>query len=485
MNINLLKSYLKNGEGITLEFKKAKSEIPKSVYETVVAFANRRGGTVLLGVNDDGKITGVEKDKVEKMKSDFTTTINNKKIEPSMYLDIDSIDIEEKTIIYINVPESSQVHRLNGYKILDRTNADGDIDITSNTFAVQQMYLRKNQFYSENRIIPFLKIEDFREDLIERVRKQLARKYIGETANEMSDFDIIKSMGMYQTDLQTREKGFTIAAVLCFGKDDIIASVLPYWRVDVLERIEDVERYDSRLDIATNLIDTYYRVMDFIDRQQSLPERFYLEGTVRTPVRNILFRELVVNMLVHREISNAFVSTIHIYKERVDIKNANKPIHAGIIKEPEINPFPKNPSIAKVFKTLGLIDELGSGINKIFKYGKIYFNNEPVIENDELFRVTFIKNDGAKVENDGAKVENDGAKVENDGTKVENDGAKKLNKKERMKKIIDLMRENDKFTYREISELIGVSESTITRDIRTLKKQNKIIYHEKKWIIKE
>ena len=38
----------------------------------------------------------------------------------------------------------------------------------------------------------------------------------------MSDFDIIKSMGMYQTDLRTREKGFTVAAVLCFGKDDII-----------------------------------------------------------------------------------------------------------------------------------------------------------------------------------------------------------------------------------------------------------------------
>lgn len=203
---------------------------------------------------------------------------------------------------------------------MDRTVADGDIDITNNSFDVEQMYLRKSHLYSENRIIPYLTINDFRKDLIERVRKQLSRKYIGQAADEMSDFEIIKSMGMYQTDIRTREKEFTIAAVLCFGKDEVIASVIPYWRIDVLERIEDVERFDSRLDISTNLIDTYYRIMDFIDRQQSLPERFYLEGTIRTPARNILFRELVVNMLVHRELSNAFVSTVSIYKDKVDIK---------------------------------------------------------------------------------------------------------------------------------------------------------------------
>ena len=320
LDIKNLKFYLERGEGIALEYKKATSQIPKSVYETVVAFANRQGGMLLLGVDNNGKVIGVEKDKIEKMKSDFTTAINSSKVQPSMYLDINDLEIEGKSIIYINVPESSQVHRLNGIKVMDRTVADGDIDITNNSFDVEQMYLRKSHLYSENRIIPYLTINDFRKDLIERVRKQLSRKYIGQAADEMSDFEIIKSMGMYQTDIRTREKGFTIAAVLCFGKDEVIASVIPYWRIDVLERIEDVERFDSRLDISTNLIDTYYRIMDFIDRQQSLPERFYLEGTIRTPARNILFRELVVNMLVHRELSNAFVSTVSIYKDKVDIK---------------------------------------------------------------------------------------------------------------------------------------------------------------------
>ena len=513
MNLENLKSYLEMGEGIKVEYKKAVSEIPKSVYETVVAFANRQGGIILLGVDDNGKVVGVEKDKIEKMKSDFTTAINSKKIEPSMYLDINHMEIEEKSIIYINIPESSQVHRLNGTRIMDRTVSDGDIDITNNSFEVEQMYLRKNHLYSENRIVPYLKIEDFRKDLIERVRKQLSRNYIGEAANEMSDFDIIKSMGMYQTDLRTREKGFTVAAVLCFGKDDIIASVIPYWRVDVLERIEDVERYDSRLDISTNLIDTYYRVMDFIDKQQSLPERFFLEGTIRMPIRNILFRELIANMLVHREISNAFVSTVHIYREKVDIKNANKPVHAGMIRTPEINPFPKNPSIARVFKTLGIIDELGSGMNKIFKYGKMYFNSEPIIENEELFKVSFFKNgiEGVrKVEDKGVeRVENAPQNLENAPQNLENapqnlenapqnlenapqkdkNISKKIKMEERRKEIIKLLKSNENIKKTELVKLLDISIDTVKRDLKYLKERNVIEYignsRNGKWIVKE
>jgi ATP-dependent DNA helicase RecG len=38
-----------NGEGVRLEFKKAENEVPKSLYETICAFLNKEGGTILLG----------------------------------------------------------------------------------------------------------------------------------------------------------------------------------------------------------------------------------------------------------------------------------------------------------------------------------------------------------------------------------------------------------------------------------------------------
>lgn len=103
LDIKNLKFYLERGEGIALEYKKATSQIPKSVYETVVAFANRQGRMLLLGVDDNGKVIGVEKDKIEKMKSDFTTAINSSKVQPSMYLDINDLEIKGFILMFPKV----------------------------------------------------------------------------------------------------------------------------------------------------------------------------------------------------------------------------------------------------------------------------------------------------------------------------------------------------------------------------------------------
>ncbi|EAC2340945.1 TPA: RNA-binding domain-containing protein [Listeria monocytogenes] len=379
---------LHDGEGLTVEYKKSQSSISKDVYETVVSFSNRNGGFIYLGVQDDGTVIGVEPDKIGTMKNDFVTSVNNmNKINPPLYLELEELTVQDRTVLFVYVPVSSQVHRLNQNKIMDRNAADGDIDITSNTHAVRDMYTRKDNTFTENQIFPYLELTDFRKDLIDRVRKGAANVRPDHPFTELNDSEMMRSLGMYRKDIVTRDEGFTLAAVLCFGKDETIASLINYWRVDILERIDDEERFDSRLNIQTNLIDTYYEVMEFLQKQKSLPEKFIIEGTERVNARNILFRELIVNMLVHRELSNAFVSTVSIYSDKIEVINANKPINPGIITSPVISPYPKNPTIAKVFNYLGIIDELGSGIGKIFKYSKLYFDYEPVLENEGLFKV--------------------------------------------------------------------------------------------------
>ena len=80
---------------------------------------------------------------------------NPQKISPTFYLSVEEIEIDKKKILYIFVPESSQVHRCNG-RIYDR-NEDGDIDITDNTNLVSSIYIRKQGTYTENRIFPLLK----------------------------------------------------------------------------------------------------------------------------------------------------------------------------------------------------------------------------------------------------------------------------------------------------------------------------------------
>ena len=70
---------LETGETYNIEFKECKQEINKHVYETVCAFLNSAGGELLLGVDDSGKITGIDKDYIDQIRINFITTINNPK----------------------------------------------------------------------------------------------------------------------------------------------------------------------------------------------------------------------------------------------------------------------------------------------------------------------------------------------------------------------------------------------------------------------
>ena len=51
-----VRELIQKGEGIDLEFKSCRDQLSRDVYETVCAFLNRHGGTILLGVKDDGTI---------------------------------------------------------------------------------------------------------------------------------------------------------------------------------------------------------------------------------------------------------------------------------------------------------------------------------------------------------------------------------------------------------------------------------------------
>ena len=59
MDVENLKSILKIGETVAVEFKRCGSGIENDVYETVCSFLNRFGGDIFLGVLDDGTVTGV------------------------------------------------------------------------------------------------------------------------------------------------------------------------------------------------------------------------------------------------------------------------------------------------------------------------------------------------------------------------------------------------------------------------------------------
>lgn len=115
---------------------------------------------------------------------------------------------------------------------------------------------------------------------------------------EMDDIELVRSAQLYRKDYQTGEEGFTLAAVLLFGRDDVILSVLPHFRTDAIVRKENLDRYDDRDDIRTNLIDSYDRLMAFAEKH--LPDKFYLERDQRISIRNHIFREVAGNICLKK-----------------------------------------------------------------------------------------------------------------------------------------------------------------------------------------
>ena len=169
MTIKEIENIINKGEGISVEFKLAKHGLPQSVFETVCAFLNRDGGNIFMGIDDTSEVKGVEPDTADKMCKEIAGVSNNSnKINPCFLLHPTIINYKSKVIIRIFVPASSQVHRCDG-KIFDRS-IDGDFEVKTDE-QIRNIYLRKNSFYTESTIYPYLQASDFAPGIVEKSRK--------------------------------------------------------------------------------------------------------------------------------------------------------------------------------------------------------------------------------------------------------------------------------------------------------------------------
>jgi ATP-dependent DNA helicase RecG len=454
-----IKSIIKQGEGMHVEFKECRDKLSKEVFETVCAFLNRFGGELLLGVNDASKIIGINKEKAAQIKKDFATAINNPQvINPAFYLTLKEVTVGNKTVLYVYVPESSQVHKYKG-RIIDR-NEDGDFDITENSSLVTSLYVRKQTTYSENKVYPYLALKDLRSDLIEKTRKLARIQNPGHPWADMDDIELLKSAQLYLKDYSKGQEGFTLASILLFGKDEVIMSVLPHHRTDAILRIKDIDRYDDRDDIRTNLIESYDRIMAFVNKH--LPDKFYLENEQRINIRDHIFREVAGNILIHREYTNPFPAKFIIERNRVYTENSNRPHGYGLINPASFSPFPKNPVIARIFKEIGRADELGSGVKKLFKYCKIYSGSDPELIEEDIFKIIIPLGRKTEAKTSGIK----------GGAKGGIKGGVKLSN--RQKEIVVNMQKNPTITYNELAERLKINPSAIQKHIKKLKEKKVI-----------
>ena len=120
------------------------------------------------------------------------------------------------------------------------------------------MYIRKQEIFTERKIYPYATIDDFRLDLFPKVRRMAVNNAGGKHPwEEMSDQELLVSAGLYGVDLATGQKGYNLAAIMLLGKDEVIMNVCPAYMTDALLRKVNVDRYDDRETVRTNLIESY------------------------------------------------------------------------------------------------------------------------------------------------------------------------------------------------------------------------------------
>ena len=467
MSIEIVTRVLKQAENIRLEFKEARMALPSTLFETICAMLNREGGDILLGVDDNGNINGIDPSKVNQIKTDLVNLSNNpQKLDPPFILFPLIYKISEKYLMHIQVPVSSQVHK-SGNHVYDRSN-DGDFKIIQPN-RIAELYNRKKTHYTEGTIYPFLKLEDLDADMFPKVRTLIRNNNPNHPWLGLNDQQMLQTAGLWRRDMQTGIEGYTLAAALLLGKEETIINILPHYKTDALMRVNNSDRYDDRDYIQSNLINAYERLMDFITRH--LPDKFHLEGDQRISLRSKIFREIIANILVHREFTNAFPASVTIFADRVETVNANVPNGGGPISADRFAPFPKNPAIAKFFIQLGRVEELGSGILNVNKYLAAYSpGKKPEFIEADIFKAIIPLSD------DILKVNNTVNDTVNDTVNLALGNQASIAVKERLTRIIEVINKTPGLRSNMIANKLNMDERNIRRDIKKLQETKLILF---------
>lgn len=151
-------------------------------------------------------------------------------------------------------------------------------------------YARKQGSYFVNKVFTEWDMDVLRSDLIERARKMTRVRSNQHPWLSMNDEELLRSAGLILLDHESRKEGITLAAILLFGKDTTIMSALPQHKTDMIFRVQNVDRYDDRDVIVTNLLDSYDRMNEFAKKHLNDP--FALDGMQSVSARDTILREM-------------------------------------------------------------------------------------------------------------------------------------------------------------------------------------------------
>ena len=423
MDIEKLKLLIAEGEGLTVEFKEKYSS---KIDHDIVALSNSKGGYILLGVNDEDKITG---DKLtNKMKAEILQLARN--CDPQINLSKVS---QIENVIVVEVPEGEEKPYSCSSGYYRRLDA---VSQKMSQKEVRDLFRVTTDLLFESLSCKGITFDDIS---FQKIKAFLKESKVSFQVNKANLASFLSSVSVY------KDGKINNAGAMMFASD--INKFIPYSET-ILAAFKGVTKthiYD-RKDVRDDLF------TQFIEARAFLRKHLNVRSEIREVNRHEIYeipldalREAVVNALVHRDYSMRGTNiSVNIFDDRVEIVNPGG-FPNGITKNNFSNEsVRRNQIIADFFHRMDKMEKVGSGIGRMRELMETAGLKEPVFESDTFFRVIFYRDPEYSLKGE------------------------KTREKTR-EKILRLIKENSLITISEIAEKIGVTSKGVEWSIGKMK----------------
>ena len=358
--------------------------------EALVSFSNADGGAVLIGVEDDGTITGIPHKEAEIQTMLHAINSHVYKDQQLPLNNASKLVLEDKIILYFSVNKgTTMIYQLPDGRCVrrkDRSTMPASIDQIQ--FERQEIKAREyDSQFVDGAIVT---------DLDLRLLQGIADQYIKGLSIER----YLQQIGL----AEYAQNGLRLkkAALLLFATD--IDRWHPRSQVRILKvkgnKLEAGEKYNVISDdiVKGNIFELILKSWEHLRSYLAYKTEF---GTNSKFEQKYIFpedavREVILNAIAHRDYSIANAIEIYIFNDRMEIKSPGALLSTLTIKnlyELEGSHESRNPLIASVLRENKLMREIGEGMKRIFSLMQEQKLEKPELYSNGLwFRVTFSNN---------------------------------------------------------------------------------------------
>ncbi|MDR3106750.1 MAG: winged helix-turn-helix transcriptional regulator [Bifidobacteriaceae bacterium] len=409
----------------------------------ICGFANARGGVMEIGKDDDGTVVGV--DGARRLLKEIPDKITNLM---AIVADVDlrTEDGLDYLVVTVNPYPNPISYHGRYYMRSGATNRE----LTGS--ALDEFMLRKQGKTWDGVPVPYVEVSDL--DIVafrDFRRKARSSKRLTAEDLDVDDYGLIDSLRLGEGRYLRR------AAVLLFGEDPEKWVTGAYVKIGYFRTGADlvfmdevhgplISMADKVLDI---LYDKYFKGMISYERVQRIEE---------FPVAAAAIREAVLNAIVHRDYSTGVPIQIKVFPDHLVIYG-----DGGLPADWTMERFlghhgssPRNPNIANAFFRSGQIEAWGRGIEKIETTSREAHKPIPVFEvmPHEInvtfpFPATFTTSPTGRVVDVVESVADAG--------------------EAQARAVLSALADKPSITQKELARLVGVTERTISREIRKLR----------------